>query len=209
MKDKLLRRQEAAEYLGVNPVTLRRYAKASRIKYYMLGRERKFSTTDLDALIGREQPKEQQERVEALYVRVSGSTGQETSIVAQKKMLGESATGTIFKTYTDKGSGLSVKRRGFNCMLQDAKDGKFTIVRITHPDRLTRFGYEYVEQLLAAYGVSIEALPGTNVTKTDTEELLEDFMALVSSFSGHIYGLRSAAHKKLLLQQASERADNV
>ena len=209
MVDKLLRNQEAAEYLGVNPETLRRYAKAGRIKYYTLGRERKFSTTDLDNLIGRKRSEKQRERVEALYVRVSGSTGQETSIAAQKKLLSESATGVVFRTYSDKGSGLSTKRRGFNRMLADAKEGKFTVVRITHPDRLTRFGYEYVEQLLAAYNVSIEVLPSTNTAKTDTEELLEDFMALVSSFSGRIYGMRSVAHKKLLLHQAQGRADSV
>jgi excisionase family DNA binding protein len=208
MTERLLRNQEAAEYIGVNPETLRRYAKAGKIKYYMLGRERKFSTTDLDKLIGRDPATASDERVEALYVRVSGSTGQETSMKAQKKMLTQTTTGTLYKTYSDKGSGLSTKRKGLHRMLADAKDGKFTVVRVTHPDRLTRFGFEYIEQLLNEYGVSIEMLPGTQVVKTDTEELLEDFMSLVSSFSGRMYGMRSTANKKLLLDQAKERASS-
>ena len=204
MSEKPLRTSQAAEYLNIHPITLRRWSKEGKIKTYMFGRERRFYKSDLDAAMGIQDEEEPVSRVEAFYVRVSGSTGQETSIVAQKKMLTSSATGTVYKTYQDKGSGLSTKRKGFNRMLQDAQDKKFTVLRITHTDRLTRFGYEYVEQLLTSYGVGLEVLTGSDVPKSDTEELIDDFMALVSSFAGRVYGMRSREHKKMLLDKAGE-----
>ena len=204
MDDKLLRTSEAANYINVHPATLRRWSKEGKITTHMFGRERRFYQSDLLASVGIDVGDQHPERVEAFYVRVSGSTGQDTSIAAKKEMLEASATGPVYKVYQDKGSGLSTKRKGLHRMLTDAKEGKFTVVRITHPDRLTRFGYEYVEQLLGAYGVSVEVLTGPTVPKTDTEELVEDLRALVSSFTGRVYGMRSREHRKMLLDKVVE-----
>ena len=204
MDDKLLRTSEAANYINVHPATLRRWSKEGKITTHMFGRERRFYQSDLLGVVGIDVGNQPPERVEAFYVRVSGSTGQETSIVAQKEMHTSTATGTLYKVYQDKGSGLSTKRKSLHRMLTDAKDAKFTVLRITHPDRLTRFGFEYIEQLLEAYGVSVEVLTGPTVPKTDTEELVDDFMALVSSFAGRVYGMGSREHRKMLLDKVVE-----
>lgn len=205
-----MRIREAAAYLGVSQATLRNYTRDGKVKFYLLGEgkqpERRFYASDLDKVLGRE-PDEfvpERERVEAFYTRVSSTSGQETSLENQKDMLARTSQTKIHKTYSDKGSGLSTKRKGLNRMLFDAKEGKFTVLRITHPDRLTRFGYEYLEELLAAYGVRIEVLKDTPI-KSDTEELLDDFMALVSSFAGRVYGMRSREHKKALLDKAAQQ----
>jgi hypothetical protein len=41
-----------------------------------------------------------------LYCRVSGSTGQESSLADQEMMLREGATGTVYRAHQDRGSGL-------------------------------------------------------------------------------------------------------
>ncbi|MFD9665485.1 recombinase family protein [Rhodococcus sp. NPDC059968] len=61
---------------------------------------------------------------------MSGSTGQESSLAHQEKMLRESATGTVYRAYTDRGSGLRETRAGLNRMLDDAAKGHFTVVRV-------------------------------------------------------------------------------
>ncbi|MGH3560671.1 MAG: recombinase family protein, partial [Mycobacterium sp.] len=98
---------------------------------------------DLDAYLGRPVPAdagEGRERVEALYCRVSGSTGQESSLANQEQMLRESSSGAVFRVYRDRGSGLRESRAGLNRLLNDAAQGRFSVVRVVWPDRLARFG---------------------------------------------------------------------
>src|SRR5215471_7702785 len=98
----LLRVGPAAEYIGVHPVTLRRWADEGRVAVRWVGRERRFDLAVLDALIGHAD--QQRPRREALYVRVSGSTGQESSLVAQEQQLRASATAEVVAVFRDKTS---------------------------------------------------------------------------------------------------------
>lgn len=67
---------------------------------------------------------------------------------------------------------------------------------ITYEDRLTRFGQPYLDTLFAAFGVTLTILePGEE--KTREAELTEDLLALIISFSGRLYGMRSHMQKEL------------
>jgi putative resolvase len=75
----LLRLSRGARRLGVHPVTLRLRADGGKIPVTWVGRERRFSSGDIDAMKvpggkGTDRP-----RLEGLCVRVSGTTGQDTS----------------------------------------------------------------------------------------------------------------------------------
>jgi len=144
------------------------------------------------------------ERVEALYCRVSGSTGQESSLDNQEQMLRDSASGKVFRVYKDRGSGLRENRRGLDRLLDDAAAGKFTVVRVVWRDRLARFGVGWIERYLSVCGVSVEALHERG-DKSLLEELMDDFMALLASFSGRFYQLRSRQNQKRLLEAAAIR----
>ncbi|MHA4854720.1 hypothetical protein L1080_035130 [Rhodococcus sp. MSC1_016] len=63
--------------------------------------QRVFDRTDLDAYLGRPPAldKAPVDRVEALYCRVSGSTGRESSLADQESMLRESASGVVYRVY--------------------------------------------------------------------------------------------------------------
>ena len=198
----LLRLGAAAERLGIHPGTLRLWADAGKVPSVRVGKERRFEQADLDALLGRVAPV--RERREALYVRVSGATGQESSLQAQEQELRATASGAVVGVYRDRASGLRERRPGLDRLLVAAADGRVTVVRVTHADRLARFGVRWLEQLLARDGVGVEVLHPTG-SAGGMEELLEDFMSLVAMFAGRLYGIRSREARRRLLSAATER----
>ena len=67
---------------------------------------------------------------------------------------------------------------------------------ITYKDRLTRFGFEYLESFFDSFGVKITNLAAQE-DKSIQEEMVEDLIAIVASFSGRIHGMRSRKkHRK-------------
>lgn len=78
-----------------------------------------------------------------------------------------------------------------NLILQD----KVNRVYVTYKDRLTRFGYNYIQTLAAAHNVQI-ITTNTEPTTSINEELVQDVMSLIASFSGRLYGLRSHKNKR-------------
>ncbi|WP_226351360.1 recombinase family protein [Pseudonocardia sp. ICBG601] len=122
-----------------------------------------------------------------MYCRVSGSTGQESSLANQESVLRETSRGTVFRVYRDRASGLRENRKGLTRLLDDAAAGRFTVVRVVWRDRLARFGVAYIERYLAQVGVAVETVHA-HADKSLLEELMDDFMALLASFSGR--GLR-------------------
>ena len=198
----LLRLKAAAEVLGVHPVTLRRWADEGRVPVVRPGRERRFRTEELERFLGlapRAVP-----RREALYVRVSGTTGQESSLAAQEAELRATSTGEVVRVFRDRASGLREHRPGLDRVLAMARAGQISVVRVTHEDRLARFGSAWLRQLLERDGVLLEVAHPKG-SGGGLEELLEDFTALVATFAGRMYGIRSKEAQRRLLVQAQQK----
>jgi putative resolvase len=68
---------------------------------------------------------------------------------------------------------------------------------VTCSDRLTRFGLDYLTTLFAIYGTKLTIL-FADEEKTRDLELTEDLLAIMASFTGRLYGLRSRKRKELL-----------
>ncbi len=68
---------------------------------------------------------------------------------------------------------------------------------ITYRDRLTRFGFEYLEYFLKQFGIKIEVVYGEE-SRDAYQELVEDLIAIVTSFAGKLYGMRSHRKRKLI-----------
>jgi excisionase family DNA binding protein len=197
----LLRLSKAAERLGVHPVTLRLWADAGKIPVTWVGRERRFSSVDVEAMKVTAGGGDRV-RMEALYVRVSGSSGQESFLEAQEKELRATSGGEVVQVFRDRSSGLREDRPGLDRLLQAVAGGSVTVVRVTHEDRLARFGAGWLKRLLAVHGVTLEVLhpkkPGSR------DELLEDFVSLVATFAGRLYGMRSAEARRRLLAESGQ-----
>lgn len=192
---KLLRLSVAAHELGLHPITVRRWIKAGRIQVIPVGREVRIPRTEVERLVGKVNG-----RLLVLYGRVSGH-GQKDDLEIQLARLQAWAEterkGAETLVLSDIGSGLKASRRQLQRLLKLVCEDKVGEVAITYEDRLTRFGQEYLETLFACFGVTLTVLdPGEN--KTPEQELTDDLLALIASFSGRLYGMRSHKQKELL-----------
>ncbi|WP_240135954.1 IS607 family transposase [Streptomyces sp. MUM 178J] len=201
----LLRMSKAAKRLGIHPMTLRQWALDGKIPFTWVGRERRFSSVDVEKMKRGSDSSTVRPRLELLYVRVSGSSGQEFSLDAQETELRATSTGEIVKVVRDRGSGLQENRPGLNRVLAMVSDGSVTVVRVTHEDRLARFGVGWLKRLFAVYGVAVEVLHPKKLGGRD--ELLEDFISLVTTFTGRLYGMRSAENRRRLLAESGQCSD--
>lgn len=101
------------------------------------------------------------------------------------------------------GSGLNDKRDGIQKLIQLAAKDEIRNVYITYKDRLTRFGFHYLETMFKAHGVNIIVVKDIKDKKSVEEELVEDMMSLIASFSGKLYGMRSK--KRNAMKKMDER----
>ena len=206
---------KAAKMLGIHPQTLRRLTIDGRITCSFLktvsGRlDRRYSQAEIDRLTQElylKKPKSQRRAV--LYLRVAGQTGQEPSLTSQEAELRAAcavAGVEVVAVFKDCASGLNERRVGLLKALKALSTGDATEIRVTHADRLGRFGVDWLRTLIESYGASLIILHPKE-TVAPEEELLADFMALIASFSGRVYGQRSAALRRKLLTVARARID--
>lgn len=94
------------------------------------------------------------------------------------------------------GSGLNDKRKKLQQLLTMVSKGEVRNVYITYKDRLTRFGFNYLEIMFNACGTNIIIVKDKNEEKSVQEELVEDMMSLIACFSGKLYGMRSRKSKE-------------
>ena len=101
--------------------------------------------------------------------------------------------GKLADTLIDIASGLK-ERRVLKKLLDYVVNGKIDVV-ISHKDRLTRFGFRYLEEFFNSHGVRIEVVFGEESRLQ--QELIEDLIAVVT-FAGRLYGMRSHKKKKVV-----------
>jgi len=192
---KLLRISKAAHELGLHPFTVRKWIKQGKIQAIRIGQEACVPRAEIERLAGKTDG-----RVVVLYGRVSGH-GQEADLNTQMQWLRsfartERAHAEILEL-SEIGSGLKASRRQLQRLLQLVCEDTVAEVVITYEDRLTRIGQEYLQALFASFGVTLTVLePGAG--KAPEQELTEDLLALIASFSGRLYGMRSHKQKELL-----------
>ena len=67
------------------------------------------------------------------------------------------------------------------------------ILLVEHKDRLTRFGFNYFELFLPKIGCKLLVM---NRDSEEKDDLLKDFIAIITSFCCRLYGLRRSQNKK-------------
>jgi putative resolvase len=208
-KTRLLRSGEVAKRLGLHPLTVRRWVKEGKIAAVPIGREARIPITEVERLLG-----EQRAGVIVLYGRVSGHA-QKEDLQRQVQQLEQWAlvarTGQPTMTLTDIGSGLNTERKSLQRLLTLVQDYQVAEVVVTFSDRLTRFGLSYLRTLFSGYGVTLTVLHADE-DKTLEQEFADDLVAIIASFAGRLYGLRSRKKaallecaKQVLAEQEQER----
>lgn len=139
-----------------------------------------------------------QPKFSVFYARVS-NTKQKDGLEHQKQILRSYMASNGIKIdgeYFDIASGMNESRKDFTRLMQDCIDGKVEQIFITYKDRLTRFGYGYVEDILSKLGVKIEVLNAT--TEEDfQQELTQDLVSIIHHFSMKMYSNRRKMLKEL------------
>jgi excisionase family DNA binding protein len=200
---KLLRVSRAAHELGLHPFTVRKWIKAGKIQAIRVGNEARVPRSEIERLAGKTDG-----RLLVLYGRVSGQSQHadlDTQLArliawAEKERAGKSTL-----VLSDIGSGLNATRRQFQRLLKLIQQDQVGEIAITCPDRLTRFGQEYLDVLFESFGVTLTVLDQAE-DRTAEQELTDDLLSLLASFSGRLYGMRS--HKQKALLQCAQAVIN-
>jgi putative resolvase len=91
------------------------------------------------------------------------------------------------------GSGVNDQRPQFLALLADTS---LSHIVVEHQDRCSRFGVAYIQTLLKTQG---RELVMVNEAEEGQEDLLQDFVAIITSFCARLYGRRRASRKKRAL----------
>ncbi len=98
------------------------------------------------------------------------------------------------------GGGLNYTRPKFLQLMKMIEKREVARVVIAHKDRLVRFGWEYFKHFIDSHGG--ELIIANAKSLSPQQELVEDLMAVIHSFSCRLYGLRK--YKKELSQKIND-----
>lgn len=139
----------------------------------------------------------------AIYSRVSSSQNK-SNLDSQCKRLIQYCTARgyhIVRTVKETGSGVNDQRKQFLSLL---KDNDVQVIVVEHRDRATRFGFNYIQTLLELANRRIEVI---NEAENDKDELMQDLIAIITSFVARYYGRRRSKRKTEKIIEALSKDD--
>lgn len=143
-----------------------------------------------------------------LYARVSSNENKNNldSRLERLRLFAIAKGYQVVKEIKEVGSGLNDNRSKLNYLLEKELK-EFKILLVEHKDRLTRFGFNYIDILLKSHNKQIEVI---NLVDSDKEDLIQDFVSVITSFCARIYGQRRSKRKteKLIKELEDESKEN-
>lgn len=199
LNDRLLDVSEAADILGMAKITVRRLSPTVLPVQYTEGGHRRYKESDVKRYMNIADTKEEKELGVAIYCRVS-SNEQKTKgdLERQKDRLVKHCVEKGYKIvsiYEEVGSGMNDNRKKLHSLFQQVVNGELKAVICEHKDRLTRFNYKMYEFFFNSYGVEIIHVEEV-LSKSFENELCEDMISLMASFSAKVYSKRSSKNRK-------------
>ena len=188
--------KEASKILGVHQRTLYQWDKKGEIetirtsgnkrlynvKKYLASKVKATNVCDnLDDLDNNN------EKLNICYVRVS-SQNQKDDLERQKLLMK-----TKYPNYLiieDIGSGLNFNKRGINKIIHLGIKGKINELVVAYKDRLTRFGFELIEEIITKYSNGKIIILCKSEVISQEEELVKDIMAIMNVYVAKMNGLR-------------------
>jgi len=214
MSEKLLTLGEAKKILGVTTRTIQRWDKEGKIRIIRtLGGRRRVPDSEISRIIGED--KTVPVKILAIYARVSSHEQKaKGDLDRQVETIKRGVNQELYEqviVITDLSSGLNDRRKGLLKLMELAKAKVITDIAITYKDRLTRFGFNYLKEYFTSHGVTIHMINCEKERKSAYEELVEDLLAIVTSFSGKLYGIRSKKKDKFtqIVREAVTNASNL
>ena len=181
-----------AKIQGLTYRTVWNWVKAGKVKY----------ETDSTGHIWILEDDTKKDKVYAVYARVSSSENKKNLDTQADRLISYcNAKGyKVEKVVKEIGSGLNDYRPKLEKLLLDTK---IDVIVVEHKDRLARFGLNYIQKLLEIQGRSIEIV---NVVESEKEDLMQDFVSIITSFCARLYGKRKTKRmtEKLIKEMEKE-----
>ena len=203
LKKQFYKPGEVGELLGLSRKTIFKYTKEGRLKSVKTETGRhlypKEEVARMLKELGMLYDDRDKERFDVIFARVSSNEQKkkgdlDRQVVAVLEKAGSLNNPVVLKEVS---SGLNDKRKQFNRLIEMIENGEAGRIFVRFRDRLTRFGFNTIEKIAALNGVEIIVTEDEENNKNLEEELVEDMMSLIASFSGKFYGLRSRLKKEL------------
>ena len=190
-----MRPHEFAKELDVSVETLRRWDRTGRLPAKRTPSNHRYYTQE-DLAVAKGLKPTVENRLIKVYCRVS-SPKQKSELANQVSAMEQFCLGRgypVDEWITEIGGGLNFKRPKFLALIEDGLSGKIETIVIAHKDRLCRFAFELIEQLLNKRGCQIIVANAESLSPQ--AELCDDLMAIIHCFSCRLYGSRSYQRQK-------------
>ncbi len=198
MTKKYLSGKEASEILGVHQRTLYLWDEKGKIETIRTpGNKRLYNVekflkeleceNDNDCIEKVEKAEKKKGKLKLSYARVS-SYSQKDDLERQKKEIKRKYPNHIM--IEDIGSGINLNKRGIRKIIDLAIGGRISELVVSYKDRLSRFGYELIEDLVNKYSEGKIIVINKKEEITKEEELVQDVMQLMNVFVSKMNGIR-------------------
>lgn len=200
--------KQACEILGVHMQTLYNWEKSGKIeiirhsekgkRFYNVEKYLNENKVKTEKDLKEEDEHEnnntkEDKKINICYVRVS-TISQKDDLERQKAYMKNK-----YKKYEiieDIGSGINFNRRGLRKIIDLAIDGRINKLVVAHKDRLTRFGFNLIEDLIKKYSNGQVILDDEKELKKEPkEELVDDVLQILNVYTAKMNGLRK--YKKI------------
>lgn len=210
--------KEIASMLGVTTITLKNWESSGKIEFSrtptnirFLSRDQLINVLDKQGLYFNDI---NLTKKDVIYARVS-SHDQKTHGDLDRQiqfLINENSNLQNVLVLSEVGSGLNDKRKKLQQLIKMVMNDEVNRVFVTYRDRLTRFGFHYLETVFNAKGVEIVVVKQSAEETSVEKELMNDMMSLIASFSGKLYGMRSKTNnlkKSYEFEEDLKLADNL
>lgn len=210
--------KEIATMLGVTTITLKNWESSGKIEFSrtptnirFLSRDQLITVLDKQGLYFNDADFAKKD---VIYARVS-SHDQKTHGDLDRQiqfLINENSDLQNVLVLSEVGSGLNDKRKKLQQLIKMVMNDEVNRVFVTYRDRLTRFGFHYLETVFNAKGVEIVVVKQSTEETSVEKELMNDMMSLIASFSGKLYGMRSKTNnlkKSYEVEENLKLADNL
>ncbi|WDN88521.1 hypothetical protein BuS5_01489 [Desulfosarcina sp. BuS5] len=184
---KIYRINEFAKRIGKSASTLRRWDTEGRLiaKRTLTG-QRYYDESDVRKILGIKDI----DRKTIVYCRVSSSNQKDdlkSQITAMEQFCLNCGI-AVDEWIQEIGGGMNFKRKKFLFLMSRIATGEVKILIVAHKDRLCRFGFDFFEHMANENGCKIKVVNQESLSPH--QEMVEDLMAIIHTFSCRLYGLR-------------------
>ncbi len=204
---KLYTMKDVMEILNVTRMTLLSWEEKGKLHPVRTpGGRRRYLQEEIDILSG--SAITNTEGKVFIYCRVSTKKQQDSGNLQRQK---ERLIGYCYdqgyqvsEVFQEVASGINESRKELSRMMKRLNEVDKIVIE--YPDRLARFGYKYLENHCTQTGVVIEVME-RNELKGPDQEMVEDLIAIITSFSARLYGARGGRKVKQCLTELAKGGD--